>query len=279
MRFRTAPLQLLIILAAVAMSDAAELNPQALAAWDNYLVSTKLRMQARLAGKSPFLWVDEDPRRKQHLDAGEIVVEPIGKGNPILVPHGLIHHWIGGVFIPGATIQDLSGVVGDYSKYSEIYRPTLVKVQLLDSSHDEQKFSIVWVQRVLLVTAAFYTELDSDDFTLNSRQGYMSFSTTRVQQIEHYGEKDEQRLAPDEGSGYLWRLVSFARFEERDGGLYLELEVIGLSKDLPGSVRFLLRPVIDHVPRQALATKLDQTRQAIGSRASKRSSVSLLGAH
>jgi hypothetical protein len=50
-------------------------------------------------------------------------------------------------------------------------------------------------------------------------------------------------LAPDEGNGYLWRLVSFARFEERDGGLYLELEVIGLSKDLPGSLRFLLRPV------------------------------------
>jgi len=53
----------------------------------------------------------------------------------------------------------------------------------------------------------------------------MTFSTTCVQQIEHYGEKDEQRLVPDEGSGYLWRLISFARFEETDGGLYLELEV------------------------------------------------------
>jgi hypothetical protein len=258
---------------------AAELNQQTLAAWDNYLVSTKLRMQARLAGKSPFLWVDEDPRRKQHLDAGEIVVEPIGKGNPILVPHGLIHHWIGAAFIPRATIEDLSAVVGDYGRYHEIYRPTLVKAELLDTGGDEQKFSIVWVQRVFLVTAAFYTELDSKHFTLNSRRGYMAFSTTRVQQIEHYGEKEEQRLAPDEGSGYLWRLISFARFEERDGGLYLELEVIGLSKDLPGSLRFLLKPVLDHVPRQALAMKLDQTRQAIRSRASKRSSLSLLGAH
>ena len=99
----------------------------------------------------------------------------------------------------------------------------------------------------------------------------MTFTTTRVQQIENYGEKDERRLAQDEGSGYLWRLVSFARFEERDGGLYLELEVIGLSKDLPGSLRFLLKPVIEHIPRQALTAKLDQTRQAISSRASQRS--------
>jgi hypothetical protein len=97
---------------------------------------------------------------------------------------------------------------------------------------------------VLLVTAAFYTDLDSKFCALNSRQGYMTFTTTRVQQIENYGEKDEHKLAPYEGSGYLRRLVSFARFEERDGGLYLELEVIGLSKDLLGSVRFLLKPII-----------------------------------
>jgi hypothetical protein len=128
------------------------------------------------------------------------------------------------------------------------------------------------------VTAAFYTELDSNYVALNDRQGYMTFSTTRVQQIEHYREKDERRLPADEGNGYLWRLVSFARFEERDGGLYLELEVIGLSKDLPGSLRLLLRPVIEHVPRQALATKLDQTRQAIRSRAARRVSSALLSA-
>ena len=81
---------------------------------------------------------------------------------------------------------------------------------------------------------------------------------------------------PDEGSGYLWRLISFARFEESDGGLYLELEVIGLSKDLPGSLRFLLKPVIDHVPMQALKVKLDQTRQAIRSRAATRASSALI---
>jgi hypothetical protein len=264
-------LQLLIILATAGSSYAAELNQQALAAWQAYITSAKLHMQERLTGKSPFLWVDEDPRRRQHLDSGEIVVEPIGKGNPVSVAHGLIHHWIGAVFIPGAAIQDLSTVVGDYGRYHEIYRPTLIKAELLGSSIEQQKFSILWVQRVVLVTAAFYTEMDSKDVALNSRQGYMTFSTTRVQQIENYGEKEERRLAPDEGSGYLWRLISFARFEEHEGGLYLELEVIGLSKDLPGSLRFLLKPLIDHVPRQALAMKLDQTRQAIRSRASKRS--------
>jgi len=223
-------LQLVIMLAAAGSLYAGELNQQALAAWDNYVASTKVHMQQCLAGKSPFLWVDEDPRRKQHLDAGEIVVEPIGKGNPIPVPYGLVHHWIGAAFIPGATIQDLYSVVGDYGRYSEIYRPTLIKAELLDSTGEEQRVSILWVQRVLLVTAAFYTELDSNYVALNSRQGYMNIYATRVQQIEHYGQRDELRLAPDEGSGYVWRLATFARFEERNNGLLLELEVVSLSE-------------------------------------------------
>jgi hypothetical protein len=260
----------------VVFSNAAEPNPQALASWKDYMAMANTRMQDRLNGKSPFLWVDQDPMRRQQLSLGEIIISPIGNSHPLSIPHGLIHHWMGAVFIPGATVQDLSAVVGDYATYSEIYRPTLVKAELLESAGDEQKFSILWVQRVLLLTAAFYTEMDSNYFALNGRQGYMAFATSRVQQIEHYGEKDERRLAPDEGSGYLWRFVSFARFAERDGGLYLELEVIGLSRDLPGSLRFLLKPVIDHVPRQALAIKLEQTRRAIRSQAARRVSSALL---
>jgi hypothetical protein len=278
MTFRSALLQLMIVFGAVGSSYAAELDQQALAAWRNYIASATLHMQDRLAGKSPFLWADEDPARRLQLKSGEIVVSPLGNTHPLPVPRGLIHHWIGAVFIPGARIKDLDNVVGDYGRYSEMYRPSLIKAELLDSTADEQKLSILWVQRVLLVTAAFYTEMDSKFCALNSRQGYMTFTTTRVQQIENYGEKDERRLAQDEGSGYLWRLVSFARFEERDGGLYLELEVIGLSKDLPGSLRLLFKPVIEHIPRQALTAKLEQTRQAIRSRASQRASASLLTA-
>lgn len=273
MRFRSALLQLLIIFAAAGLSYAAELNQQTVVAWENYIASVRTHVQERANGKSMFLWADEDPARRQQLNSGEIIISPVGNSHPILIPHGLISHWLGAVFIPGASIQDLSAVVNDYSRYSVIYRPTLIKAELLNSSDGEPQFSILWVQKVLFVTAAFYTEFNSNYFALDNRRGYMTLSTARVQQIEHYGEKDERRLAPDEGSGYLWRLISFARFAERDGGLYLELEVIGLSRDLPGSVRLLLKPVMDHVPRRALAAKLDQTREAIRSRASQRASA------
>lgn len=270
MKCRSAVLQLLIIFAAVGSSYAAELDQQALVAWENYTAIVTVHMHERLTAKSPFLWVDEDPMRRQRLNSGEIVTSPLGTNHPMSVPHGLIHHWIGAVFIPGATIEDLGAVVGDYERYSAIYRPALVKAELLESGGDEQKFSILWVQRVLLVTAAFYTELDSNYVALNRRQGYMNLYTTRIQQIEHYGQSDEQRLAPDEGNGYVWRLATFARFEERDNGLYLELEAVALSGELSGAVRFLLEPLISRLPRQLLSSKLEQTRQAIRSQAANR---------
>jgi hypothetical protein len=275
MKFRSTLSQLLLILLSVGSSQAADLDQQALSAWNDYVASAKLQVQKRLTGKLPFLWADDDPIRARHLASGEIIVEPIGKDNPISIPHGLLHHWIGAAFIPGATIQDLSAVVGDYASYREIYRPTLIKAELLDSTGDEQKFSILWVQRVLVVTAAFYTELDSNYVSVNSRQGYINIYATRVQQIEHYGQRDELRLAPDEGSGYVWRLATFARFEERNNGLLLELEVVALSREFSGATRFLLQPLLSRLPRQLLSAKVEQTRQAIRSRATTRASATL----
>src|ERR1700676_1104618 len=101
-------------------------------------------MQDRLAGKSTFLWADEDPARRRQLNSGEIVVSPIGSTHPLPVSNGLIHHWIGAVFIPGGRVKDLDAVVGDYGKYSDMYRPTLIRAELLGSSDDGQKFSILW---------------------------------------------------------------------------------------------------------------------------------------
>lgn len=263
-------LLLLIVFTAAVSTFALDLNPQALTAWENYLATIGSETQARLSDAMPFLWIDEDPGRIERLKAGEIIVSPLAKRNPLSVSHGLIHHWIGAVFVPGATIEDLADVVSDYAAYNQIYRPTIVKAELLGSSGQEQKFSILWVERVLFLSGAFYTEFSSNYVQVNTNRGYRTFYATSIQQIEHYGERDERKLPVDEGSGYVWRLASFARFEQRDGGLYLEIEVVALSREFSRSLLLLLSPVISHVPREALATKLEQTREAIRSRTLKR---------
>ncbi|MGD1093055.1 MAG: hypothetical protein ABSB35_13825 [Bryobacteraceae bacterium] len=39
-----------------------------------------------------------------------------GPGNPTRVPDGLIHHWVGAKFIPGAHIDDIVAIVSDYDR-------------------------------------------------------------------------------------------------------------------------------------------------------------------
>src|SRR5438445_13472001 len=88
----------LLMLAASVSSKASELRPETLSQWDDYIQT----QNARVAGSSnsgSFLWSDQSPDRIRRLRAGEILVVPMGE-NPKVVPHGLIHHWIGAISLP-----------------------------------------------------------------------------------------------------------------------------------------------------------------------------------
>src|SRR5260370_36030615 len=85
----------------------------------------------------------------------------------------------------------------------------------------------------------------------------------RTQQIKDYGRPSERALPPDDGDGYLWRLYGITSFEERDGGVLIENESIGVSRDIPVSVRWLVNPIVTHLPRDSVPTGLRQTRDVV----------------
>ena len=89
--------------------------------------------------------------------------------------------------------------------------------------------------------------------------------TTRVEQIENYGHPEVHSLPPGTGNCFIWRLHSIARYEERDGGVYLELEAIALSRDIPPALRGLVKPVVNHLSINSVTATLRQTREAVGS--------------
>ena len=122
---------------------------------------------------------------------------------------------------------------------------------------------MVWQRRVLFVNAAMEGQYLARDIALDARRGYNVADTTRVQEIEDYGRANQRLLPPDTGRGFIWRLHSIARYEETDGGVYLELEVIALTRDIPASVAWLVNPVVNHLSMNSLTTTLRQTRQAV----------------
>ncbi len=254
----------LFLLLAPVISNAAELKQETLTAWDEYIRGANLRVEERLNKNSQFLWIDEAPDRSRRVHQGGVLISPMGKTNPENVPNGLIHDWIGAMFIANVTIGDVLSVVYDYERYKEFYGPTVINSKLIARSGEEYRFSMLGLKKVLFETIVLQGEFESRCFQLDGRRGYCISHSTRIQEIQQYAQPDERKLPPDEGHGYVWRLYSVSRFEERDGGVYAELEAIALSRD--SSVRWLAKPVIERVSRNSISTVLQRTREAVDAR-------------
>jgi hypothetical protein len=230
---------LALMAGAPALVSAIDLEAGTVEAWRAYIRNTDARAQTRVAGQQPFLWTDESPERKLRVRRGEVVIAPVARDGTQDVPSGLIHDWIGAVFIPGATIGNLHSVMHDYDKYKDYYKPVVAESKAFSCTSTNQEFSMVWKSRALFVTTVIESRYQSRDVEVDARRGYNVANTTEVRQIEDYGRPAAHALPPGTGNGFIWRLHSILRYEERDGGVYLELEAIALSRDIPAAFRGL----------------------------------------
>jgi hypothetical protein len=263
MQIRVA-LATLFFLLAPAVSNATELKQETLTAWDAYMRAANLQLEERLNNNSPFLWIDESPERSRRVRQAGFLISPMGETNPEIVPNGLIHHWIGAMFVANVTIGDALSVARDYERYKEFYGPTVINSKLIARNGADYTVSILGLKRVLFETIVLQSEFQSRCSESDARRAYCISYSTRIEEIQQYGQPNEWKLPPDEGHGYLWRLYTFSRYEQRDGGVYVELEVIVLSRD--SSIRWFVKPVIERVSRNSISIGLQQTREAISSR-------------
>jgi len=256
-----------LVLAFQGTASAANLEPATLKVWDDYVESASRRMQQRLDPDKTFLWVDESPDRLAKVRAGEIVVSPIRPHTPEKVPSGLIHDWVGAVFIPHASIKDALAVLGDYAHYKDVFRPTVIDSRTIATSETKDRFSMVLMNKAFFLKTALDADYESRYVRVDDRRGYTVSRTTRIQEVEEYGAPAEHALREGEGRGILWRLFGITRYLERDGGVYIEVEAIALSRDIPASLRWLVEPAVRRVSRASLSTSLQQTEDAVRSRA------------
>jgi hypothetical protein len=270
---QTASVEVIALLVAILLSapgklSAADLNEQTLKAWDEYIQGTNSQMKQRLIGTSAFLWIDEAPGRRERVRQGEILVEPGNKNIPQKVPQGLIHDWLGAVFIPNATIGSVLATLSDYGQYDRFYNPAVIDAKLLNVSGAIRNFSLVLAEKAPFVTAAIASEYTSQIIRVDKRHWYTVTYSTRIQEIDNFGEPGAHELPPDHGSGYIWRLFSIERFEEKDGGVYAELEAIALSRNIPFEIQWIVKPILRHLPRNSMTATLQKTRDAVCSEVS-----------
>lgn len=263
--FRTVALwaSLLTTFVLPGMASTVKLKPETLEAWQEYIQAARARMQDRLKRDRPFLLSDDEPARAAKLRTGEILVAPAGPHIPQSVPSGLIHDWSGEVFIPNVTLPNVLLVIRDYDRYKQIYTPAVIDSVAIDVGESEDQFSMVLMNRSLIAKTALDGQFRSDFFSVNEQRWYSLSETTRIQEISGYGTDNQHRLPQDEGMGLIWRTYAITRFEERDGGVYIETEAIVLSRDIPISLRWMVNPIIRRISRSSLQMSLSQTRDAV----------------
>ena len=261
-RFRSFFMLLSMVAVSLKM-EGASLTPATVAAWNSYLDAESAKLQRRALPGSEFLWTFEDAKRAMRVRRGEIVVGKMANQDPLQINGGLIHHWGGAMFLPHVTLREVAEVTGEYARYKEFYRPTVIDSKIVSRDRLVDKVSMVMMNKALFLQAALAAEYDVETVSLDDHRLYRISRTTRVQEIKNFGSVEEQRIPEGEGSGYLWKLYSVARFQERDGGVYTELEFIALSRDVPPAMRFIADPIIRNVSKSSLVTSLQQTDQAI----------------
>jgi hypothetical protein len=255
---------ILILLRVHPAIDAATLTlkEETKAAWETYLQEANAAMQARLQPGAHFLWLDDEPGRAEKIRKG-LRIAPVGPHIPKKVPSGLIHDWLGVGFIPNVKIEDILRVLRDYDRYKEIYRPGVIDSISHGTDGMKDLFSMRLANKSVVAKTALDTDCEASYFQVDDRRWYSISNTTHIQEVDKFGTPEQRTLPEDQGTGLIWRLSSITRLEERDGGVYAELEAIALSRDIPAAFRLVVTPIVRRVSKDSLATSLHQTKVAV----------------
>jgi hypothetical protein len=255
---------------------AAELKPKTLAAYEKYRQRTEARND-EFRASSRFLWADRLPEAKraavlEHLRKGGVPIEPLrtpdANGREIEIPDGLVHHWVGAVFVPGVSLQQAIGLVQDYDAHQNTYAPAVMRSKLVRRTGDEFEVFLRFFKKKVL-TVILNTTHVARYWQVDAFRVYARSNMTKAAEVADSDHPDGPEKPPGEDHGFLWRLFSEWRFEQRDGGVYIESESVTLTRDIPIGLGFLVGPFVKSLPRETLLHTMESTRRALpGARAS-----------
>ena len=273
LRFRRRTLICAILAAAVSLSPlsalANEPKPETVAAFDRYRNATEARMDAdRQAGH--FLYFERySPDHRSSIDAqlrhGDFYLEQlhtVDDGKKIGVPAGIIHHWVGIAFLPGATLPQTKAVLEDYEHQKVNYYPDVRQSKLVSQNGDTRDVFLQFYSKTV-ITTVFNTNFASVTKDYSATETQVRACSTRVVEVENFGRPDEHELRPSDSHGYMWALCTWWHVEEKSGGTYVQVEAIELSRTVPFVFAWIVDPIIRNVPRTFLSHLLAATRKAV----------------
>jgi hypothetical protein len=265
-----AALTLLLALPATPAATAVQLAGNTQAAFDHYIRLTDARNDNELRDARQLLWIDSLPPAERDtaytaLRQGEVRMsrlETKDAGSAINCPGGLIHHWAGAIFIPGVTVDDVLRILQDYDRQSSYYAPDVERSKL-DSRDGDHFRAFLRFRRKKVITVVLDTEHDIRYFRDSPAQAHSRSSATRIAQVENPGTPREREKTPGYDDGFLWKMETWWGIKAADGGVYVQSEVVSLTRSIPAGLGWLVGPFVTSIPKETLAFTLEATRKAV----------------
>ena len=250
-----------------------ELPARAVAAFDRYVELASARFRRQVDEPNTFLdlrtWEgDARSEARRRFDDGDAWVRSLRKVDremaEIDAGDGIIHHWAGTAWIPGATLEAALEVSRDFAAYPELYEPEVVTTRTIERAGPADFRVYMRFRKKKVITVTIDTEQRIRFFRPAASRAYSVSEALWARQIEDAGERDERHKPA--ADGFLWDLYNTWRFEESDGGLYVEHESVILTRKPPFLMRLVAGSMISDGPREGVEFALEALRRRLEAR-------------
>ena len=247
------------ILLALPGSIFAQPSPEAVASFHSYAGVVEARLAHQHQSSTEFLAREDDAG----LQRGELLIEELTPSGGKPLPGALLHDWRGTAFVPGATAADFVRLMENFSDYPRLFSSQVLRAKVLTQNGDHFQVKMRMRQKHV-ITVVLDTTYDVTFARQDARHGTSISRSTRIDEIGSAGTPNERALTPGEAHGFLWRMNTYWSYEQRDGGLYIQVESISLTRSIPRGLGWAVGPFVESIPRESLEFTLLSARNALG---------------
>jgi hypothetical protein len=250
------------------------LSPATESDYQTYLKGVESELTARWQGMRPLLSVDQNSGDKARAHKGELVIEELSNAKIPSIRNGLVHDWVGTAFIRGVTVERVISVLSDFERHKDFY-PDVVQSNLV--SRQGNRVNGRWrLKRTKIITVELEVDQQADYIPLSASVWTVRSHATQIREVQSPGS--EKLFPAGEGNGFLWRLDSYWTLRQESDGVYAECRTVSLSRSIPASLAWMIKPLLESMPRDSLASTLRSTREAASNQRVSSSSNLVLGA-
>jgi hypothetical protein len=238
------------------------LKPKTLAEFEAYAHKVETEELTSQWRSAHFLRIDGDPANRQRVLDGELSIREGTEVNPVDIADGLIHDWIGDVFLPNTSMQKVVAMLQDFNKHAAIYSE-ITQSRLL--SRNGNSVSGYWrLEKKDQVIPIVLDVIDDAKYEEISPGKWVSHSYAKnIVEVENAGKLNEKKLRSGRGNGFLWRLYAYWSLESTNGGVLAECRTLSLSRGIPIGLGWMIKPFVKNFPRESLTATLNETRTAL----------------